>query len=114
MNEKGHTCRLYCRILCALGALHCVFTSQMGPSGGLYASEREAGRVVKRAVRTMDSEQRLIQVISAMRTEIRKLELENMGLRRTAGANLRKNATVPIMIPECRGTVTCILLVCRL
>ncbi|KAL7387159.1 hypothetical protein ABVT39_019196 [Epinephelus coioides] len=53
----------------------------------------------------MDSEQRLIQVISAMRMEIRKLELENMGLRRTAGAHLRKNATVPIMTPECRESV---------
>ncbi|KAF1383910.1 hypothetical protein PFLUV_G00136740 [Perca fluviatilis] len=57
------------------------------------------------AVSTMDSEQRLIQVISAMRMEIRKLELENIGLRRTAGANLRKNATVPIMTPECRESV---------
>lgn len=85
----------------------------------MYASERDASRVVKCAVRTMDSEQRLIQVISAMRTEIRKLELENMGLRRTAGANLRKNATVPIMIPECRGKVNCyiyilLLTLCRL
>lgn len=53
----------------------------------------------------MDSEQRIIQVISAMRLEIRKLELENMGLRRRAGASrhLRKNATVPIMAAQCRG-----------
>lgn len=54
-------------------------------------------------VSTMESEQRLIQVIRAMRSEIRKLELENMGLRRIAGANLRKNATVPTMTAECRG-----------
>ncbi|KAJ4937309.1 hypothetical protein JOQ06_001888 [Pogonophryne albipinna] len=53
----------------------------------------------------MDSEQRLKHVIKVMRMEIRKLELENMGLRRRAGANLRKIATVPIMTPECRESV---------
>ncbi|KAK5859913.1 hypothetical protein PBY51_021430 [Eleginops maclovinus] len=53
----------------------------------------------------MESEQRLKQVIRAMRMDIRKLELENMGLRRRAGANLRKIATVPIMTPECRESV---------
>lgn len=58
------------------------------------------------AVSTMDSEQRITQVISAMRSEIRKLELENMGLRRRAGTNLRKNATVPAIIAECRGRLT--------
>lgn len=80
----------------------------MESCGGLCASKRDAGRVEMCAVRTMDSGQRLNQVIRAMRMEIKKLELENMGLRRTAGANLRKNATVPIMTPQCRGKCTII------
>lgn len=54
-------------------------------------------------ISNMDSEQRLQQVISAMQMEIRKLELENMGLRRRAGATLRKSATVPIMKEESKG-----------
>lgn len=84
-----------------------MFAGQLGSSCVLYA---DPGRVEMCAVSTMDSEQRLIQVISAMRMEIRKLELENIGLRRTAGANLRKNATVPIMTPECRGRLFFVLL----
>ncbi|KAK5888941.1 hypothetical protein CesoFtcFv8_014989 [Champsocephalus esox] len=75
----------------------------MGSCGGLFHPERDASRVEMCALSTMDSEQRLKHVIKAMRMEIRKLELENMGLRRRAGANLRKIATVPIMTPECRG-----------
>lgn len=65
----------------------------------------ETRRLEVFALSTMDSDHRLIQVISAMRWEIRKLELENMGLRRRAGPNLRKNATVPIMTTGCRGTI---------
>lgn len=64
---------------------------------------KDAHRLEEFAVSTMDSNQRLIQVIRAMRSEIRKLELENMGLKRRAGANLRKNATVPMMTTGCRG-----------
>lgn len=63
-------------------------------------------------VSTMDSERRIIQVIRAMRSEIRKLELENMGLRRRAGPNLRKNATVPIITAECRGRLYTIITLC--
>ena len=53
----------------------------------------------------MDNNQRIIQVIGAMQLEIRRLELENIGLRSRAGANLRKNATVPIIAKEYRGIV---------
>lgn len=66
---------------------------------------RKDARLEVFAVSTMDSDQRIIKVISAMRSEIRKLELENMGLKRRAnGANLRKNVTVPIMTTACRGS----------
>ena len=51
----------------------------------------------------MDSEQTLIRLIDAMRPEVRKLELDNMGLRSRAGAGLRKSATPPIVAAECRG-----------
>lgn len=78
----------------------------MGSFGQWQASKSDAGRVETSAVGTMDGTQRLLRVISAMRAEIQKLELENMSLRRTAGANLRKNATVPVMTPECRGRPT--------
>lgn len=44
--------------------------------------QRDGGRVEMRVVSTMDSEQRIIQVISVMLKDIRKLE--NMGLRRRA------------------------------
>lgn len=91
MNEKGLVCS------------H-MFTGQMGTCGELDGTEKDTDRVEMRAVSTTDSEQRLIQVIRAMRSEIRKLELENMGLRRAAGVHLRKNATVPIITAECRGT----------
>lgn len=69
---------------------------------GLDVFQRDGGRVEMCAVSTMDSEQRIIQVISAMLSDIRKLELENMGLRRRAGTNLGRNVTVPIMPAECR------------
>lgn len=69
----------------------------------LVTSKRETDRVEMNAVSTTDSERRIIQVISAMQADIRKLELENMGLKRKAGNNLRKNASVPIMAAECRG-----------
>ena len=79
----------------------------MGSRGGPRGVQRDAGRVGTCVVSTTDSEQRIIEVISAMRSEIRKLELENMSLRRrAAGAHLRKNATVPIMTPACRGKLT--------
>ncbi len=78
-------------------------TGQMGSHGGLDSFETDAGRVEMCVISPMDREQRLIQVIRTMRLEIRKLELENMGLRRRAGANLRKNATVPIITAKYRG-----------
>lgn len=78
--------------------------------GGLSTFKREADRVEKTAVSIMDSKRRIIQVISAMQADIRKLELENMGLKRKAGSNLRKNASVPIMAAECRGTLISLLL----
>lgn len=76
----------------------------MGSCGvGWMSTRKDTRRYKALAARTMDSDQRLIQVISAMRSEIRKLELENMGLKRGAGPKLRKNATVPIVITGCRG-----------
>lgn len=77
-------------------------TGQMGSCGAVAVYKKDADRVEMCAVSTMDSEQKLIRVISAMRSDIRKLELENMGLRR-AGAHLRKNATAPIITAECKG-----------
>lgn len=68
------------------------------------AHEKDAERVETCVVSTVDSKHGLIQVICAMRTEIRKLELENMGLRRKARANLRKTATVPIITTERTGS----------
>ncbi|XP_078143912.1 uncharacterized protein LOC139932938 [Centroberyx gerrardi] len=77
----------------------------MGSCGKWGASDTEADAVGVCTVSTMDSEQRIIQVIREMRSEIRKLELENMGLRRRAGANFRKNATVPILAAEYRKSI---------
>lgn len=67
------------------------------------ASDRDNDEEEMCADSTKDREQKIIQVISAMRMEIRKLELENMGLKRRAGAHLRKIATVPSMTAESRG-----------
>lgn len=75
----------------------CVFT------GGLEAFKGDSGRLEALVLRTMNSSQKIIQVISAIQSEITKLELENLDLRRRAGAHLRKTATVPNVIPECRG-----------
>lgn len=61
------------------------------------------GNRLEFSVGTMDSNQKILQVIGAMQKEIRKLELENMGLRRTAGANLRKNTSVPIITAQSKG-----------
>ncbi|KAM3605161.1 uncharacterized protein V6R79_021596 [Siganus canaliculatus] len=77
----------------------------MGSGGGLDVFQTDAGRNGTNATSTMDSEQRIIQVINAMRSEIRKLQLENIGLRRRASPNVRKNATVPIMTAQCRESV---------
>ncbi|CAB1432858.1 unnamed protein product [Pleuronectes platessa] len=78
----------------------------MGPTGKLGVCEEDGDGLERHGVRSpMDREQRLIKVIWLMQMEIRKLEMENMGLRRRAGANLRKNATVPIILTECRESV---------
>lgn len=79
----------------------------MGSCGVLDEYEENADKVEMCALSIMDSEQILIQVIRAMRSEIRKLKLENMGLRRRAGANLRKNATVPVITAKYRGRLCC-------
>ncbi|KAL0966489.1 hypothetical protein UPYG_G00295880 [Umbra pygmaea] len=52
----------------------------------------------------MDNEPRLAQVIRKMRSEIRKLELENMGLRRV-GTKLRRNATTPTLVTEYKKSI---------
>ncbi|KAJ8011565.1 hypothetical protein DPEC_G00059560 [Dallia pectoralis] len=52
----------------------------------------------------MDNEPRLVQVMREMRSEIRRLELENMGLKRV-GNKLRRNATAPTFMAECKKSI---------
>lgn len=89
-----------------------LFTGQMGSCHRLGAYETDEDKVEMYAASSMDSEQKLIQVIREMCREIQKLELENMGLRRRAGAYLRKNAMIPILATECTSRLMFVCFLC--